>query len=253
VDGSAERRRMELQNLQRDIRALRAMVVAMLGLCAVVLLGAVTIGSQQSSFDEITVHRINVMDREGNLAMVLASHDDEAVPVILGRQGRRAQGNNADNGIIFFNQKGDEQGGLIWSTMPDRQNSGDTLSFDTAQTDQLLQLDDGSADGKHYAYLVGWDRAPNDAELGLKAEDELQTAKTDDERKAILAKYQARGLAAPRRFLLGYDLDDAAQLSLADKDAHPRIKMFVTRDGEAKLQFLDGSGRVTYQLPPSTP
>jgi len=229
------------------------MVIATLGISAVVLFGAVSVGSERSSFNEITVHRIDVMDREGKLAMVLASHDDEAIPVILGKQGHRSQGNNADNGIIFFNQRGDEQGGLIWSASPDRQSSGDTLSFDTAQTDQLLQVDDGSSKGKHYAYLVGWDRLPNDAELALQAEAELQAAKTGSERQAILTKYKAMGVAARTRFLLGYTTDDVAQLALNDKDAKPRIKLSVAPDGKAQMQFLDATGHVIYQLPPNTP
>ncbi len=111
--------------------------------------------------------------------MVIASHDDEAAPVIRGYVGHRAQGNNADNGIIFFNQKGDEQGGLIWSASSDRKSSGDTLSFDTANTDQLLHVEDGDENGHHYADVVGWDRAANEAELLAPLLQEADNAKTD--------------------------------------------------------------------------
>jgi len=36
---------------------------------------------------------------------------------------------------------------------------------------------------------------------------------------------------------------------LADGKGHPRIKMYVTADGQAQLQFLDASGKVTARYP----
>jgi hypothetical protein len=241
---------VELELLQRQVRQLRALVMMLLGVGTLVLIAATTGAWSKQNFDEITVHRINVVDREGTPAMVLAGHDDAAIPVILGVPVKRRQGNNADNGIIFFNQKGDEQGGLIWSATDDRTSSGDTLSFDTAQTDQLVQVDDGSDSGKHYAYLVGWDRLPNDEELALQYDDDIKAAKSDAERQAIETKYTALGLPAKRRFFVGYGTNGDSQVALSDKTGATRIKLFVTRDGRARLQFLDAQGNVTYELPP---
>jgi len=36
---------------------------------------------------------------------------------------------------------------------------------------------------------------------------------------------------------------------LQDATGRPRIDMFVSPNGDAKLQFLDADGKVTYQLP----
>lgn len=77
---------------------------------------------------------------------------------------------------------------------------------------------------------------------------ELDNAKTPAQRSAIRLRMR-KLVKAPMRFVLGYDESDVAQLVLADKAGRPRIKMFVTPDGQAKLQFLDASGHVTYQLP----
>ncbi|HTZ54076.1 MAG TPA: hypothetical protein VMB20_03370 [Candidatus Acidoferrum sp.] len=238
---------MRVRSIRRQIRTLQICAVTSSVVAAIALLGAAQ-AVRQVTFDSITVHRINVMDREGKLAMVIAGHDDEATPVMLGYTGQRAQGNNADNGIIFFNQKGDEQGGLIWSASPDRSESADTLSFDTANTDQLLHVEDGDYQGHHYADIVGWDRAANEAELLAPLLHELDHAKTPAQRAAI--RQRMRSLAkVSTRFFIGYDTNDVAQLVLADKLSKPRIKLFVTPAGQAKLQFLDASGRVTYELP----
>jgi hypothetical protein len=238
---------MRIRSIRRQIRMLQICTVTSSLVAALALLGAAQ-AVRQVAFDSITVHRINVMDREGKLAMVIAGHDDEATPVILGYTGHRAQGNNADNGIIFFNQKGDEQGGLIWSASPNRSESSNVLSFDTANTDQLLQVQDGDDQGHHYADIVGWDRATGEDELIAPLLRKLDNAKTPAQRMAI--RQRMRSMAkAPTRFFLGYDTSDVAQLVLADKSARPRVKLFVSPGGQAKLQFLDASGHVTYELP----
>lgn len=229
------------------MRILRICTLSSCVIAAAALLGA-SQAMRQVSFDTVTVHRINVMDQEGKLAMVIASHDDEGTPVIRSYVGHRAQGNSADNGIVFYNQKGDEQGGLLWSASPDRAYSGDTLTFDTANTDQLIHVEDGAGNGKHYADIVGWDRAANEDDLLVPLLRELDNAKTPSQRAAVQQRMNELP-KAPERFLLGYDVNDVAKLVLADKQGKPRIKMFVTPQGQAELQFLDSSGRVTYQVP----
>jgi hypothetical protein len=238
---------VRIRSIRREMRLLRICAISSSVIAAIALLGAAQ-AMRDVVFDTITVHRIDVIDREGKLAMVIASHDDEATPVIRGYTAHRSQGNNADNGIVFFNQKGDEQGGLIWSSSDDRTRSGDTLSFDTANTDQLLHVEDGETNGRHYADVVGWDRAANEAELVAPLLRDLDEAKTSAERAEVEQRLDILP-RAPRRFFLGYDQSDISQLMLADKSAKPRIKMFVTAGGEAKLQFLDAAGHVTYELP----
>ncbi len=225
---------------------LRIWCVASSCVAALALIGAAA-AVKTVTFDTMTVHRINVVDREGKLAMVIASHDDEGTPVIHGYAAKRAQGNNADNGIIFYNQKGDEQGGLIWSSSPDRSESGDTLSFDTANTDQLIQVRDGDEHGHHIANIVGWDRVADEEAQVAPMLEAYDAAKTPAE-KADAAKAFAK-IRAPQRFLLGYGPDDTAILSLADGKGRPRIRLSVTKSGVARMQFLDASGKVVDEIP----
>lgn len=241
---------MRIRSIRREIRILRIYALCCTAFAAVALLGAAA-AIRTVTFDTITAHRINIVDREGKLAMVLASHDDAALPVIRGYTPRlisRAQGNHNDNGIIFFNQHGDEQGGLSWSSSADRKESGDSLSFDTANTDQLVHVEDGDENGHHYVAVIGWDRAADEEERMVPLLQAYDAATTDAQRTAIMQQFRSLPHAATR-FYLGYDPNDVAQLVLSDKSAKPRVKIFVTPDGEAKLQFLDANGNVTYQLP----
>ena len=153
---------MKIRSIRREIRLLRIYALASTAFAALALLGAAE-AVHEATLDTLTVHRINVMDREGKLAMVLTSHDDVPAPVQYGYTGKRSEGANADNGIILYNQLGDEQGALIWSAARDRSDSGNVLSFDTAQTDQLIQVRNGDEKGRHYAGIVGWDRAANES------------------------------------------------------------------------------------------
>ncbi len=239
---------MRIRSIRREMRLLRIYAVVSTLFAAVALLGAAA-AVREVSFDTLTVHRINIMDREGKLAMVIASHDDAPAPIVHGYRVTRQQGNNTDNGIILFNNLGDEQGGLSWHASADRSQSGDYLSFDTANTDQLIHVEDGDENGRHYAQIVGWDRAPNAATLLLPLIRQLGAAKTADERAAVRKRMYGLGIRAPERFRLGYGRDGDAVLVLSDKSATPRIKLFVTPSGDAKLQFLDAAGRVTAQYP----
>jgi hypothetical protein len=241
---------MRIRSIRREIRILRIYALCCTTFATIALLGAAA-ALRSVSFDTITAHRLNIVDREGKLAMVLASHDDEALPVIHGytpsRLGR-AQGNHADNGIVFFNQKGDEQGALVWSSSADRSESGDTLSFDTANTDQLMHVEDGDDNGHHYVAVIGWDRAADEEEREVPLLQAYDAATTAAQRAAVMQQFRSLP-GAQTRFYLGYDRDDVSQLVLSDKSGKPRVKIFVTPDGQAKMQFLDANGNVTYEVP----
>jgi hypothetical protein len=239
---------MPIRSIRREIRILRCYAFGATLVAATALLGVAHEAARIATFDTLSVHRINVVDREGKLAAVITSHDDFPPPIVNGKALKRSSG--AENGLIFYNERGDEQGGLTWSGIksPDgTYRSDNTLSYDSVTTDQLLQVDDGNDNGKTYAFMIGWNRPRYDTPEFQNVLDQLQKATTDEQRRTILARYP--NLKPATRFYFGYDPSNTAQVMLADAKGRPRIKMFVTSDGEAKLQFLDASGYVTSQLP----
>jgi hypothetical protein len=239
---------MQIKSIRREIRLLRLYALGTTLLAGTFLLGAVHEARQNTTLDTLTVHRINVVDREGKLAMVISSHDDCPPPIVNGKAMKRSSG--AENGIIFYNERGDEQGGLTWTGIKNADGSyqsGNTLSYDSVNTDQLLQLDDGNENGNKYAYMIGWDRPRMDTPGFQSVVEQVENAKTPAERKAIIAQHPE--VASATRFLFGFDPEKTAQVMLADGKGHPRIKMFVTAHGQAQLQFLDASGQVTAEFP----
>lgn len=241
--------------IQRELRLLKAnALISVLLFAVLILLGATKTAKQASAtFDTVTVHRIKLLDRQGKLAMVLTNHDDPQPSIMAGKTMYRQGGGG--NEIIFYNQLGDEQGGLMWdgSSNPDGSNasSANVMSFDTANTDQLLQVRDGNENGKVFSYVIGWNRPNYKSAAMQKLMDELYSAKTDSERQAIFAQHPDLMNANVTRYLFGYDNSNTAQVMLADGKGHPRIKMFVTPEGESQLQFLDANGKVTAEFPQS--
>ena len=241
---------MRSSRLRREIQFLRcyALGVTVLG-GAVFLVGAVH-AARPVEFDRITAHRIDVVDREGKLAMILTSHDDFPDPVQNGKAGHRASGSD-ENGIVFYNQDGNEQGALMWDGRrgPHGASSNNTLSYDTADSDQLLQLDNGTDHGKHFAGLYAWDRSAEALGLVERMRQELAHARTGAERAAIRHKYWEFGAFGFSRFFAGYDSDDTSQVALADGRGRTRVKLYVTKDGHAQLLFLDDHGGVVATYP----
>ena len=214
------------------------------------LLGVVHEVKTNQTLDTLTVHQIKIVDREGKLAMIITDHDDFPPPIVNGKVYKRSGGSDS-NGIVFYNQQGDEQGALDWSGRKHANgtfDSANTLSYDSVNTDQLLQVDDGYDDnGKLYAFMIGWNRSRYDTPEFARVIDELQKAKTPAERSAIIAQHP--NLRSATRFLIGYDNTNTSQVMLADGKGKPRVKLFVTADGTAALQFLDENGKVTSQFP----
>jgi hypothetical protein len=51
---------------------------------------------------------------------------------------------------------------------------------------------------------------------------------------------------------IGRTNDRTATVTLSDANSRPRLRLSVRSDGEAKLEFLDASGKVTQTLPASS-
>jgi hypothetical protein len=184
-------------------------------LLALLLMGA---KSKVSDFDEIRVHRLDVMEPDGTLRMVI-SNKDRLPPVIIKGKERPEMGEpRPQAGMIFYNDEGTENGGLIFSGRKNDKgqivDSGASLSFDrygAGQTIQLAGVDDSE---NHFA--------------GLGVND-----------------------IGGQRVWVGRDDHGLASVSLAGADGKERIRLQVTADGKGSIVFLDTQGRVIQELAPA--
>src|SRR5688500_3367019 len=98
--------------LRRELRILRGQ--AALTSLVIVVLGTAAFRQPEApqKFGEITVERLNVVDADGTLRLVL-SNQDRMHPGVL--DGTTIDRPRPVAGLLFFNERGDEVGGLTFT------------------------------------------------------------------------------------------------------------------------------------------
>ncbi|MFG0273592.1 MAG: hypothetical protein ACF8QF_00895 [Phycisphaerales bacterium] len=172
-------------------------------------------------FSEITAERINIVEPDGALRMVISNHD--RLPGVIVR-GEETPLDRPQAGMLFLNDEASEIGGLIFGGRTDDQgrivNSGASLSFDKYEANQIVQL-------------IGVDDHENRF-AGLSVTDCIS------------------GTEVYRRIWVGRGDDGVATIALMDPQGRKRIVMAVDADGAPSLSFLDDQGEVIDRLAPST-
>ncbi len=233
--------------IERQVRFLQvyAVVATLVGAALFVLTFSGWRGNRK--FDEIDVGRINVVEKDGKLRMVISNQERQHPGISNGKIIKRDY--PRPPGIIFFDQAGDEMGGLIYGENGDRGHFG-SITFDKVQNDQALGFRYLEGDnGKYSAGIDLWQQ-PDIPLDSMLADLGRANAITDDSaRQAAIQAMTDRGELTTRRLFLGKGRDDATSLEMSDIKGRPRIKMTVDADGAARLEFLDDSGKVVYSLP----
>src|SRR3982751_1257983 len=100
--------------LRRDVRWLKIYALCSTAAFAVLALSAFQApnAAKKTKFDEIDVERINVVEKDGKLRMIISNRDRSAGPIAYGKPFGYAGGTRP--GIIFFNDEGTENGGLTF-------------------------------------------------------------------------------------------------------------------------------------------
>jgi hypothetical protein len=154
------------------------------------------------AFDEIQVHRINIVEPDGTLRMVISNRS--RLPGVIVKGKEQPQSDRPQAGMIFYNDEGSENGGLIFGGRRNEKgevvDSGGSLSFDKYDANQIVQL--AGVDDK------------NDRFAGLAVSDQS------------------------RRIWVGRTEDGTASVSLMAADGKKRIQMQVTADGNPTCRSL---------------
>jgi hypothetical protein len=204
---------------------------------------------RNASFSTIDVQRINVVEPDGTVRLVLSSK--ALFPGILFKKKEYPHPNRATAGILFYNDEGTENGGLTFGGEKDKDGKVSAyghLSFDQYDQDQVLTLDASEDDGYRKARFSIWDRPEYSIGELLELQGRIKDM-TKEEQKEEYAKFFAgRGQAQPRLFL-GKSDNGAVSLRLNDAQGKERLIVEVAPDGAPVVRFLDASGRETGRIP----
>jgi hypothetical protein len=238
-------------SIRRQLYILHAYVVASL-LVVVVLAGAAfTQIPAQQKFGEISAERINIVDADGTLRLVISNKDRMHPGVIGGKTIQRAR---PVAGFLFFNDHGDEAGGL---TVTGREQNGNRtasagIMFDQLGQDQTIGFDYSESGGRRAAAFKVWDRP--DAPLS-ELVDKLNAAnaiQNSSEREAAIARIRAEAPKPAQRVFVGKTGERVASVVLADAHGRNRLALKVDADGAASIEFLDPEGKVVQRIAPAS-
>lgn len=233
--------------LERDVRFLKRYALVTTLACGAAVASAFAPGRAPQKFEEIDVERINIVEKDGKLRMVISNEARQHPGIVNGKPIPRT--GPRPPGMIFFNHLGDEMGGLIFGENGKVGHFG-SLTFDKVRGDQSIGF--RHLEGDNGAYSTGLEmwQQPNVPGDVLREKYRLVNAITDSAAKqaAIRALRDADEVTSQRLFL-GKGRDNTASLVLSDIKGRPRIRLMVAADGAPRIEILDEGGRVTAALP----
>jgi hypothetical protein len=211
-------------------------------LLGVIAWGQASAEREVTGFVEIDVQRINVREPDGTLRMTISN--SATAPGLIFKGTEHPFPNRQAAGILFFNDEGTENGGLLYGGAKKGQNvsSGGHLSFDQYEQDQVISLDQTEEHGRRRAGLTFFDRPATPIPLELI--DRLNTPEGATEFETLS---NAGGFGYPRLFIGKTENRDSAVL-LRDAKGLVRLRLTVSPAGDAAIEFMDESGKVVRRI-----
>ncbi|MCP4437392.1 MAG: hypothetical protein GY810_00300 [Aureispira sp.] len=200
----------------------------------------------KNTIPEITTGRLNIVGKDGNTYMVLSNPERQALATIDGELVNPEETERNIAGLLFFNEDGDEIGGLVYGI--DSTDSYQLLTFDQRKNDQIMALrkDEHLEDGewkKQYGLLLQ-ERSDRQSNTVLTAE--LIRIKNIEDSLLQEAEYEKffsdPENLAPRRLFVGRTFEEKVGLFLMAKNNKPRLQIYLDENGEPHIESFDENG-----------
>lgn len=206
--------------------------------------------NRKPKFEEIDVERVNIIEPDGKIRMTISNSQRVPDPVIGGKTLVGARHGAKSAGIIFFNDEGDECGGLGYAGKDGQ--AGGQLMFDQYHQDQTVGISYSQSGERRSAGLHVWDRPDTPANVLVERMQAIERMTDAAEKKAALDAIKAeaaRGELGAQRVFVGKGRDGSAGMTIADRTGKTRVALTIDDKNAAHLQFLDESGKVVYSVP----
>jgi hypothetical protein len=194
---------------------------------------------QAQVFDELTVKRINVVEDDGTLRIVIGNSTHGRTLPVRGRLVEHP-GRAASAGLLFMNDDGTECGGLEYRGRrgADGKKQAGYLTVDDYEQNESLRvgmLQDGTSSEKfvEFSDRPGWSVADLVEDLERAAPGEVAE---------IQARYAGDDGYGVSRMRLARETDGSVGLVLRDGEGRDRLRLVVPADGEPVVEVLDAEG-----------
>lgn len=238
--------------MQKELRLFKIYSTITTLLIALLVFSAFQTQNKRAKFEEIDVERVNVVEKDGRVRLVITNADRFPDAIMNGKTIPRQGGKSP--GLIFYNGKGDEAGGLIVDSNTQGKNysARAALLFDQYNQDETVGMVYRDKDGHRTAGLQVSDHPDTPLSEIVERFEALQKIPEGAEKQEAIKKFQEagkRGEFGADRVFIGKGEDREAKVVLSDAQGRPRIHLAVTASGEPKLEFLGENGKATYTLP----
>lgn len=240
-------------HLERDVRFLKRYAVVSTLAFALLSMAAFRQQEKRTKFGEIDVERINVIEPDGKLRLVISNRPRSIGPIYKGKPFGYPGGTRP--GMIFFNDEGTENGGLTFTGR--RLPNGDFasslgMSFDQFDQDQVMTLRYDDNNGQRRLGLTFADRADVNIYDWVMQRDSINKMPAGAAKDSALKKLMDPKPGEPlyaQRVYVGRDRAKNALVTLSDRMGKVRLRLAVDSVGAAAIEFLDADGRVVSRLP----
>jgi hypothetical protein len=234
-----------MDDVHRELRRLRRLIYVTVGIVSVFLLMALTRQGTRTRLTELDVERINVIEKDGKLRLVISNKARSPGPMHRGQPFGYAGGSRP--GIILFSEEQTEVGGLVFDAKREtngRYGAGAGFTFDQYDQDQTLALQYQDNNGRRFAGLsvadYPTDRSSKEFNDQWKAAEQIGDTAIRRRTLDSLDRF-----AAKPRLYAGRDRNASSRVVLYDVAGRPRLRLQVDSLGTASIDFLSDSGRVT--------
>jgi len=214
-------------------------------------------------FDTITVQRINIVEPDGTLRMVLSNNSRIPAIVMHGKEYPDFGGRKSSTaaGILFYDAEGSESGGLTFGGRKDAQGAITRfghLSFDRYEQDQMFTIDAVDDGTNHRSSIEMIDQPSWSIVEYLDLLNTIQTL-PESERQARIAQFfethSTEGVGV-RTKLSNEKYPDAPTssrnaLHFFDRQNVQRLEAGLDSNDEPALEISDKSGNVIDRVPPA--
>lgn len=205
---------------------------------------------QERVFEEITVERINIVEPDGTPRMVLSSR--ARFPGLILNREEYEHPNRSTAGMLFFNDEGSEQGGLVFGGETDEEGNVSAyghLSFDQYEQDQVITLNATESGPNRKAGISVWDRP----DFSMEELMILLAGTPDDERREAVSRFFADHEDPQPRMYIGKSHSGAVSVRLNDQEGRERLILEVDPDGSPALRMLGEDGEEVARFPDGEP
>jgi hypothetical protein len=200
---------------------------------------------KKAMLDELTVKRINLLGEDGSLRMVMSNETRQHSGRMNGKDWPKRE---RPAGLIFFNEEGNECGGLIYKgkTKDGKTVSGMSITMDQYNEDQVLQilnsesLDNGKAFFERGISINEFPLGSNIDQRNAKLED-LKKIGDEKERKQKISEFY-KNETSKNRLFIGKTKGNSSGLFLAGPDGQPKMMIYVDDKGVPKIETFDDKG-----------